>query len=358
MVQTTNERLRDQKIAHALSVLKYGSGLAKSVVTTLNSADKDLRDKLAQRLAAIHERGIDRGPATTKRINALISELGEINADVYSKAANDTFDSLADFGLSEGEWEAEALNHSITIDFEAKVPAPALLQAIAEEQPMEGRLLKDTFSGLETARLDRITQAIRSGMIQGSSTDQIVQSVVGTKKLGYSDGILDISRRSADAIVRTAVTHVSNVASQTTWATNSDVIKAWQFVATLDSRTTITCSALNGRTYPIGQGPIPPVHIRCRSISVAVTKSFRELGLDIDELPPGTRSSMDGQVAGDITFDAFLKSKSDAIQDKMLGATRAQLFRSGKISLGDLIKDDGSVLTLEQLRKLKPTAFE
>jgi SPP1 gp7 family putative phage head morphogenesis protein len=357
-MQTTNERLRDQKIAHALAVLRYGAGLSKTVVTTLNSADVALRDKLAQRLTAIEERGLDIGPKTTKRLRGLIDELGEINADVYAKAANDTFDELADFGLSEGQWEADSLTHSLTIDYEAKVPSPAMLKAIAEEQPMQGILLKDTFSGMEAARMDRITQVIRTGMIEGRGTDQIVRNVVGTKAQAYQDGILNKSRQSADAIVRTAVNHVSNVAAQSTWAANSDVVKGWQFVATLDSRTTITCAGLNGHVYQIGQGPMPPRHVRCRSITVAVTKSFRELGLNIDELPPGTRASMDGQIAGDITFDKWLESKGTTVQDKILGSTRAKIFRDGKLDLAGFIKSDGTVLTLDQLKRLHPTAFE
>lgn len=127
-------------------------------------------------------------------------------------------------------------------------------------------------------------------------------------------------------------------------------MKGWQFLATLDTRTTITFASLSGQMFPIGEGPIPPRHIGCRSITVAVTRSFRELGVDRDELPVTKRASMDGRVAGDTKFAEWLNDKGPATQDAMLGPTRAKLFREGKLNLADFIKADGTVLTLEQLR--------
>jgi SPP1 gp7 family putative phage head morphogenesis protein len=199
-----------------------------------------------------------------------------------------------------------------------------------------------------------MTQAIRLGLVQGESTDKIVARVRGTRGARYADGVLDISRRSAQSIVRTATTHVSNQAARHTWKANANVVKGWQFVSTLDSRTTVTCAALSGQVFPVGEGPIPPRHIRCRSISVAVTKSFRELGVDKDELTPGQRASIDGQVAGDTTFAKWLTAKGPGMQDEILGPTRAQLWRDGKLDLIQFVKSDGTVLTLEQLRTRYP----
>lgn len=90
----------------------------------------------------------------------------------------------------------------------------------------------------------------------------------------------------------------------------------------------------------------------CRSTEIPITKTFRELGLDIDEFPKGTRSSMDGQVAKDLSFDDFLKGKPKSFADDLLGPGRAELWRDGKITLQQLVGGDGNPLTLEQLRKL------
>jgi SPP1 gp7 family putative phage head morphogenesis protein len=287
-------------------------------------------------------------------LNKLLDELRKLNSAIYDRVHNALVDELTDFADAEGAYQRAALNAAIPVEVGAVVPAPAVLRAIVEESPMEGRLLKSWTAGMEAGRADRIEQAIRLGMVQGESTDTIVRRIKGTKAARYSDGVLDISRRYAQSIVRTAVNHVHNQAAQQTWKANDNIVKAWQYLATLDNRTTTTCAALSGQTFPIGEGPIPPRHIRCRSISIPVTKSWREMGIDKDEVPAGTRASMDGQVPADTTMAKWLKQKGEATQNEILGPTRAKLWREGKVSLQDLIKADGTVLTLEQLKAKFP----
>ena len=85
---------------------------------------------------------------------------------------------------------------------------------------------------------------------------------------------------------------------------------------------------------------------------VPITKSFRELGIDIDEPAPSTRASDEGPISANITFDDFLKRKTVDEQDEMLGKGRAELFRAGKITLRDLLDQSGNPLTLKQLKAL------
>lgn len=351
MAETVNERLRDLLVRHAVEGERYSRGLAQDIVNLLNASDQELLDKLAARLAQIKERGFDTGPATTKRLKILIADLHAINSQVYTRLANRLEDELVELAKLEAEFQAGALKSSIPVSVQTAVPAPALLRTLVKTAPMEGALLKSWTDGMEQGRLRRIEAEIRKGLVAGEGTDDIVRRIKGTRANGYRDGVLQISRRSAQSIVRTATTHVSNVAAQATYAANERVVKGWAFLATLDSRTTITCAGLSGNVYPIGEGPMPPRHIRCRSCSMPVTKSFREMGFDSDDVTPAQRASMDGQVPGDITFDQWLKQKGDKTQDTVLGPTRAKLFRDGKLKLDDLIKDDGTVLTLEQLRR-------
>jgi SPP1 gp7 family putative phage head morphogenesis protein len=351
---TVNEVLRDRAIQHALKLQRYGAGLSQRIIALLNSADEDILAKIAARVAAIEERGFDVGPKTTKRLNQLLAEVQSLNAAICGDLGTALASELVEFSAGEAAYQAQSLAAALPIDVTPTLPPPALLRAIVEETPIDGYLLASHLKGLETGRINRIGQAIRLGLVQGENTDKIVARIRGTKAARYTDGILEISRRSAANIVLTSTSHVSNVAAQATWKENANVVKAWQFLSTLDGRTTITCAALSGQSFPIGEGPIPPRHIRCRSLSVPVTKSFRELGLDKDEHSPGTRASMDGQVAGDTTFKNWLNDKGPTMQDKVLGKTRADLFRSGKLDLQDFIKSDGTVLTLEQLTASYP----
>ncbi|WP_313040730.1 minor capsid protein [Sphingobium yanoikuyae] len=351
---SVNENLQDRAVQHAIAINRYGVGLSDRIVKLLNSADDEIVAKIAQRIALIDERGYDLGLKSTKRLLSLLDEIRALNSAIYDELHDSLADELNSFATAEAGFQKAALDSSLLVDLSTKLPAPARLKAIVEETPMEGRLLKSWTTGMEQARVDRVTQAIRLGMTQGETTDQIVRRIKGTKAARYTDGVLDISRRSAQSIVRTSVNHVSNVAAQETWKANSHVVKAWQFLATLDTRTTIGCASLDGKTFPIGEGPIPPRHIRCRSISVAVTKSFRELGIDKDELSKAGRASMDGQIADAPRFAEWLKRKGTDMQDKLLGPTRAELFRSGKLDLDQFVRADGTLLTLNQLEQSYP----
>jgi len=348
---SVNDELQDRAIRHALALNGYANGLSDKIVRLLNRADADLVDKLAARLVAIKERGFDTGPKTTERLCKLLDEIRLINSAVYDGIASTLVDELGEFSASEAGFQKASIDTTLGISLDTKLPTPVRLRAIVTETPIQGNLLGSWVEGISSGRVQRIEQQIRLGMAGSETTDQIVARIRGTKALQYRDGVLDISRRSAQSMVRTAVSHVSNVAAQDTWKANAHIVKGWQFLATLDGRTTITCAGLSGQFFPLGEGPIPPRHIRCRSVSVPVTKSFRELGLDADELPKGKRASMDGQVAADTTFADFLKRKGDAFQDQVLGKSRAQMWRDGKLDLADFIKTDGTVLTLEQLRQ-------
>ncbi len=352
---SVNEALRDRAIQHAVMILRYGTGVADKIVRLLNSADEEILEKLGARLAAIEERGFDIGKASTARLNRMLDEIGALNGAIYEQVAEALTDELVEFSAAEAGFQKNTLVASVGADLETTLPAAARLRAIVTEAPMEGRLLGSWTKGMEAGRIDRITQAVRLGMVQGESTDKIVARIRGTKTARYEDGVLQISRRSAQAIVRTSVNHVSNVAAQTTWKENDHLVKGWQYLATLDSRTTIKCAGLSGQVFPIGEGPVPPGHVNCRSLSIPVTKSFREIGVDKDELPKGKRASMDGQVSGDTTFSKWLTMKGTDMQDKVLGKTRAELFRSGKLDLADFIKSDGTVLTLDQLKSKYPS---
>jgi hypothetical protein len=110
-----------------------------------------------------------------------------------------------------------------------------------------------------------------------------------------------------------------------------------------------------GEKEGLGQVGLPynggcPRHWNCRSIEVPILKSWREMGVDMDEFEPSTRASMDGAVAAQMSFKDWLATRTAAQQDKILGVGKADLWREGKITLTDLLDMGGRPMTLEELR--------
>lgn len=95
----------------------------------------------------------------------------------------------------------------------------------------------------------------------------------------------------------------------------------------------------------------------CRSTSSPVTKSWRELGIPIDEMTPSQRASMDGQVPADQDYNQWLSKQSDARIEQVLGPERFKLYKSGGIKLDDFYSPTGQWYTIEQLQRRDEAAF-
>ncbi|HEU0264328.1 MAG TPA: phage minor head protein, partial [Geobacterales bacterium] len=308
--------------------------------------------------AKIAARGED-GTFTAKRLAALLAELRDINTEAYRQAENIVKAEMALFAVQEADILAGVIEKSFprSITLDMVTPTPEQLAAIATSKPFQGGLLSEWFGGLAEAKQTVVRQAIRLGMTEGETIDQMVRRLAGTRANRYTDGALEITRKNAEAVVRTAVNHTSNQAQQMLFAFNEELVKGWTFLATLDSRTTITCASLSGSEWPTGEGPIPPRHVRCRSFALPRLATFRDLGIDIEEFPAGQRASMGGPVSAELSFTDWLKGQGADTQKNILGARRAELFREGGLSVDKFTDRKGVVYTLDELRKKQSEAF-
>lgn len=266
---------------------------------------------------------------------------------------------LSDLATAEATFFRDAM---VNVGIDAVLPPVAALEGIAQSSLIQGATIGDWFARLnESARFD-IERVVKNGVLLGQTNAQIAKELIGIGDKGAQP--IAKARRDAMAITRTAVQTVANDTRVASLEANANIIKAVQWVSTLDSRTSEICMARSGKTWtypdfkPIGHkipwNGGPPAHWNCRSTFIPVTKSFAELtgGKIKDTIEPATRASMDGQVAADLTFDQFLKNKPPEFADKMLGKGRAELWRSGKITLNQLLDQRGNPLTLAQLKRL------
>lgn len=117
------------------------------------------------------------------------------------------------------------------------------------------------------------------------------------------------------------------------------------------------CRARDGKVYPIDSGPRPPAHPNCRSTTVPVLKSWKEMGINLKEAPEGTRAALDGQEASSVTYEDWLRRQSKDFQEEVLGLKKARLFRDGNLKLDRFVDKKGAELTLDQLRTKEASAF-
>lgn len=362
MSTSANARLVDEAIDHEHDLIRFERGVVYRMIAVLNRADASLLASLTEALMQL-----DAGSFTVERLEALLASVRATNAAAYRAVLEAIEPELQDLARAETAAQASMLRFAIPAAVQLQAPLTAVaweqVYAAALSRPFQGRLLRDWAATLEAGRMAQIREAIRGGYVTGETTAAIISKIRGTKALRFEDGILARPRRDVAAIVQTALSHTAQTARAISYEANADLIKALQWVATLDSRTSPPCRVRDGLKYtstvphkpighsvPWGDGP-GRLHFNCRSVSVPVLKSWRELGIDMDETTPSTRASMDGQVPADLTYSQWIVRQSAERQDEILGKERGELLRSGKLTIDKFSNAKGEWLSLEELRK-------
>lgn len=299
------------------------------------------------------------GKLTRKELTAVLAQLRKVNSELLTVSVDDLFARLEKLATYEAEFEAKSINQ-IAGKAAMQIPKAGVAYANAVAQPLSatGQLLEPFVASWSNSEVNRLNNAVQRAWGESWTNQELVQAIRGTRALNYKDGILAISRRGAEAIGRTAIQHVASTARQATWEANKDIVSRYRFVATLDSSTTAECRSLDGKTFPVGEGPIPPLHIGCRSTTVAEIDDPALAFLD----EGATRSAEFGPVPADQTYYEWLQDQPAAFQDEALGKTRGALFRDGGLSADKFaslnLGRNFQPLTLDQMRELEPLAFE
>jgi hypothetical protein len=354
--QSSNETLVDLYVERAIDLLRLEAGTRNKVLAILN----DLEGELVAALAKNDPTGVGSISAQRKRLTKLLDAVrGAIRAS-YRDASALMTKEIREIVDQEHVWTASAINTSIDIDFVTGGLTRKGLENLASDVLIQGAASSDWWSRQAQGLQNKFADEMRRGVALGESNADLIARVRG--KAGQS-GIMDVSRNSAERLVRASVQAAANTGREAMYEDNSDIIASLQWHATLDTRTSIWCLTRDGHHYSNDaehkskdggpawlEGP-GKLHWGCRSTSVPVLKSWRDLGIDMDEIPQTTRASMDGQVPASMNFEAWLKKQSAARQDTSLGATAADLWRRGKINFRDLLDQSGRPLTTEQLRE-------
>ena len=126
-----------------------------------------------------------------------------------------------------------------------------------------------------------LNEKLTAGLMTGSSVKQITSEfmpyvLLSEEELKLTVGEqMAISYRRAERLVRTELNYVSGQVELESYRESG--IKRYQFLATLDNRTSQICIELDGKTFLVAQAAPgknhPPMHPNCRSGSTPVIDS-------------------------------------------------------------------------------------
>lgn len=347
---------QDMLLQHQVLIQRLSTAEVNKFKPFLRQMDRVLRDALAD---------INVTDFARSRLETLLKSVDTLLAGVLNKFSQQLLLDLEDYAGHEARFTAGVLDATTT--FDAIVPTAAQIRKAITSTPLgvkgsgRGSLLKSFLTQFSAAEVRAANGVIRRGAFEGKTNAGIVQELRGSHERGYADGVLQITSRHAEAVVRTAVNHVASIARDETYAANSDIIEKERWLATLDKRTCPFCRSLDGREFPLGKGPGSPLHISCRCLRIPVLKD-EYAALD----KGGTRASKGAeggqQVSADLSYYEWLKTQPASFQDAAIGPTRGKLLRDGGLSAEKFARLQAdktfAPLTLKEMRAIDPIAFK
>ena len=281
---------------------------------------KQLREKVAAEL----QDGLNRSSMLTIfQSKARLKKIDRAIADQYSAMEVDLVDELTDLYRNQIDWNSEALE----VDIGGAQTSEDFIRSFIESDPFDGKLLKEWVSEQSLATQNAVKRAVRLGVVNGLPVSKIVDAIA-------SDPVnpFNASRRNVEILVRTAAAHVTSNADMLGFQEAG--VEEYQLSAVLDTRTTLTCAALNGKKFQVSdpKRKVPPFHPGCRTTMIAM--------FDPDDEPVPD------------TFDGFLKSLDEGDQVKVLGPTRFRMWKKGMPLDGFVDQDSYHVIPLTEMKGL------
>jgi len=408
-----------------IDINRYGNAVAEKYVRTYNeiilNAAKKLRS-IDERQVAEIARGGARiiAPQTRKRLRAIIKQSSDSLNTWWARSALDMKKELQGIAELQSEFVVNELK-KVTKSGGVPINSVAISEKYADSvimtDPSEiniftskqftedsfkefgrgkfrltatqgasitlpnGQTVQKAFRGIAESSAEKLDLAVRSGVFSGETLQQISRRLVGrldfsqkgnVKQIAAAGGELTkLANHQIQTIVRTSVNQVTNQASMAVYAANKKVSPRYEYVATLDSRTSPICQRLDGQKFEYNNGPTPPQHFNCRSTVVPVVDfdGLQKKYPNLEEpLPEGfmeiaRRPSETGRVPADIKYGNWIygqrKGKFGAgeLQIKTFGSKeKAEYFnrlavKEGPVkALRTFVRNDGSVLTLDDLK--------
>lgn len=364
--KSLNELLADKSRAHVFDLLRLSNYERNKVLGELTKLQQDLMKELID-AGITGEQGMT--DFQRKRLEQLFVNTDGIINTAYNGIAGHLHTEMTDLAATEAKWASKAVNKEVKISLLDNFITERQAAIIASETLVQGAPSSEWWSRQADQTVKDFKDNMRQGMLRGETLQDLTRRVMGGTKAGKDvPGIPDLMgkpKRNAEALVRSTVMAVASETKRQLYAGNEDVVKGMEQLSTLDGRTTQLCMAYSGATWdldgnPTGTNKLPygtgtPRHWGCRSVEVPLLKSFEEItGIEgLEEIPDSTRASMDGQVPADTTFDEWLTKKDEenpGFADEMLGVGKANLWRSGALTLQDLVNDQGTAKTLGELK--------
>jgi len=343
LMSNVNTEIYDKMVDRAAMLRLYEKGLLDKVTVVIDGHTTKLSDIIKS--------------GSFKQLNKLQEqidkELFRLANELHTTSSRGLLDLLSDTV----SYVYQVLTTKVGDILRINRPVGRIAENIVLKRPLYSDVtLSKGWNQVSLSERKRIEQTIRQGIAVGKTEADIALLV-------RKGNITNITKNQSQALVQTAITSVRSQADHEVYKANEKILRGWQYVAVLDSRTTPICAHRDGHVYPISDtAHLPPAHFRCRSTTIPVTKSWQQLSdseslgairkKNFNELTPEQIAYYDGQSPTKETYNGWLLRQPDTVQLRHFGndTNKLELFNSGKLTVDKFTNPDGKVLSIRQLR--------
>ena len=186
--------------------------------------------------------------------------------------------------------------YQIKTDF-AKLPSEAINKAVT--QSWHGKNFSERIWGHRQDLEEDLRKTISKAITKGHSIDRTARSMEKDMQVAFSD---------AKRLVRTESNYVHNQATKESYERAG--IEQYEFLATLDFKTSKACQDLDGKVFNLKDAKVganyPPIHPNCRSVAVPY---FEDTSVGMR-----TAKKADGKtyrVRSDLTYKEWFESLTE-----------------------------------------------
>lgn len=318
---------------------KYERWLAREVANLLETSFNEAVDIITSRKFR------DLSQFERARVLSLFRELDRAIKGGYVDVSDFHLREMTAYATLESEIALEKIQTLVSSAGEIEISLNAFLpkhtvRSIAA-LPIQGLRISDWFQAQAETMSRETRRVIQQALIEGKGPADLIRQIIPARG-SVAPAVYRRARNEATAITRTTVTAVQSHAAQESYSNlPEEVSDEYRYSAIRDSRTTAICRGLDGKRYRYDdpKKKVPPQHIGCRSSTIPLVKDANGKIIELSKAPHTFAS-----------YDEWLRSQGSGVQDKILGAGKAELWRSRKLSLADFIDQDNRVLSLDQLR--------
>lgn len=336
----------DAIIRRQLYLQRYANGYASDILKLVKSDDRELINLIRDFFDEANQKDITALLKSNKNndlVKLFFDNLHENIGNQQSKIANLVEPEMYELAESEIIYTYNALDST------------------AQSKPSVNEILKlpilgvsdiaGSYAVINNNYLNTVIKEVKDAA--QNSLDPVL-AVKGTKEQKFKDGVIN---KKNNALVAQAITQVNGVANNSRSESYGRFkIDTVIVSATLDFRTTPICRGRDGNVYLRTEAPQPPFHFRCRTVLLPWLGQYEERPFVADkrsvkDIPLSERGKIIGTTTD--TYSEFFARQSAKDQKEILGASRYELYKSGKFDIKDFVDErTGHYYTLKELDNL------